>query len=101
MLKVFDYLLRYPLHLLYRYGYWQGAEDSDICANLTNMPSSFWEVNRGQCADLITRRVYGLSISSIVLVYFSFIVQLLLQVPTYIACSLVWVFRQLRPPQRS
>lgn len=101
MLKVFDYLLRYPLHLLYRYGYWQGAKDSDICANLTNMPSSFWEANGEQCADLITRRVYGLSISSIVLVYFSLIVQLILQIPTCIGYSAVWVYRQVRPPHRS
>ena len=52
--------VRGPLHNLYHngpmiLGFWGGADNSHICATLSNAPISLWITNSNECLQLIER----------------------------------------------
>jgi len=55
--------------VLYRHGLrplgWEGADIADICAGLSNVPSSFWQGNMDECEDLVHRRAVAIAITSV------------------------------------
>lgn len=50
---------------LYGYGFWEGRSETDICATLTNLPSTssdgFWKSfpNSIECQNIIRRKLKG------------------------------------------
>ncbi len=62
-------------------GGWQSKENADICAEITKVPSQFWELNNQQCTDAIDKHflsiyalvkiiIYGLLLYKVFSVYF-------------------------------
>lgn len=62
-----------PMWNLYVHGYWNGRDESDVCASLTGHDAVFWASNMDECRYIVDRRVT--SISSVVL-YTSYFVLL-------------------------
>jgi hypothetical protein len=76
----FRYVLYYPLQTLYlngpnfgHFGFWNGKSNSDICSQLTNVPSFSWEssyVLQNECSVLIKKNFNSFYITIIFIVYF-------------------------------
>lgn len=82
------YLLYLPLYHLYRFGpslwgwgFWEGREDMDICAELTSTSSGLWLRESIPCQDLIARKFQAVMVFSQVILYFT-VVFLLLRLVT-------------------
>eukprot|EP01083_Nonionella_stella_P069921 186738_1 len=69
-----SYLRTYVLHPLFRdvyrkgpnvsllgteFGFWGGAELSDICARITNSDGSFWKLNMDKCLEIYLSKETG------------------------------------------
>lgn len=57
-------LIVYPVEYLYIHGphwlgFWEGIDNSDICAGLTSVPSQTWNKNQESCNNLIYRHSYA------------------------------------------
>ena len=78
---------------LHGYGFWNGAQSTDICASLTGTSSLFWLSQLGECDTLLDRHFHAFLITVQMGVYILFL---------YNLCSLLW-FRYcvLRPPIRA
>jgi hypothetical protein len=70
MLVVLLSYLIWPLRLLYRFGpdlhgfgFWNGQALSDICAQLSQVPASFWARNAAECQALYERHEFAFLIS--------------------------------------
>lgn len=69
-------LLNYPLYKLYtmgprwgHLGFWEGRPSSDICAELTNAPASFWEQHSDECERVIDKKVTSMGVLIAVTLY--------------------------------
>lgn len=65
---IYSFLIYEPLKDLYLrgpcfngifgiFGFWSGKNQEDICAELTNVNASFWQVQAEACGELIAKRV--------------------------------------------
>ena len=78
-----------PLRGLYRngpafqgYGFWAGAEDADVCAQLTNVPSNLWRSTPEQithCENLIERHFMSFAWLIFIGMYILFIYKVVVQ----------------------
>jgi len=41
------------------YGFWEGQQNNEICAQMTRSSSSFWDNNHSECDAIIFRRFYS------------------------------------------
>ncbi len=71
------WFLHVPLFNLYffgprigSYGFWQGRELHDICAEMTGIPADHWRANRSTCESLIANRFEAYVVVITVLAYF-------------------------------
>jgi hypothetical protein len=63
-----------PMYKLFRngpamLGFWQGKDDPEICAELTNTDAGFWKVNQSECGSLIEKKFNSIYTVSMVTVY--------------------------------
>lgn len=103
-LAIFGLLLDRPMRYFYRFGFWRGLPESDICASLSRYDSAFWTgpVNAAACADLIDRQVHSFDVWIVTAIYFAClgmtIFQLfasLVRLPLSLSLSPRWPWRRL------
>lgn len=76
----FRFIFYYPLQTLYlkgpsygNFGFWNGKSSSDICSQITNVPSSLWESSQllqNECKDLIQKNFNSFYVTIISIFYF-------------------------------
>lgn len=89
-INLLHYVWRYPIGVLILhgprwFGGFAGATLVDICAELTSMPSSYWERNSHACALYVKKRV-----RSYILAFESFLQ--ILVIAMVALCLLAWCF---------
>lgn len=52
------------------WGFWGGMDMADICAQKTTLGADFWKKNSEQCAHLVTKQFYSLTVLVETLTYF-------------------------------
>jgi hypothetical protein len=75
--KLYGRFILTPLARLYLWGpniggwgFWEGLEMHDICAQQTHYSSEFWKQHPYACAEIVTKKFYSLLIVIQTLVYF-------------------------------
>lgn len=63
-------MIRWPLKILYTYGYWGSQVREDLCAALTGYDSRFWAKNSDDCEVIIERKIDQLTVVLLCLLYF-------------------------------
>ena len=74
--QLYHSLITAPLQQLYMhgpsfggYGFWNGKNNVDICAEMTSISSDVWVVNQEDCQDRIDRGFYSLVVSANFVLY--------------------------------
>lgn len=71
LLYPFKLLFVYPLKLFYQHGpVWKGMPVPDVCAQLTNIPASFWYNQTDMCESRFEREFNSFGITIGVTMYF-------------------------------
>lgn len=74
---LWNWIIDFPLRTLYLngpsilgYGWWEGLQDCDICAQMTGVGAEFWSQEDSQdiCQKLIQRKVFAFEIGNIALI---------------------------------
>lgn len=68
----------HPLKKLYMHGpsnfllsFWEGKQESTICAEMTNYDELFWAEHAAECHQLISRRFHSFLVTTHCVMYFS------------------------------
>ena len=80
-----------PLFALYKngplfMGFWGGKQDSEICASLTNVQSSLWNMHNDECIDLIHKHYNSFAIVVYIVALFYILSKLFSYICFYILC---------------
>tara|TARA_Y100000310_G_scaffold331842_1_gene406198 strand:+ start:6341 stop:6727 length:387 start_codon:yes stop_codon:yes gene_type:complete len=74
------YFIASPLKHLYLYGpslggygFWNGKNEMDICAEMTGVPSDVWAINMENCQQHIDRHFNALIVSTNFVLYLGFV----------------------------
>lgn len=85
--NTYFYLILNPLANLYLrgpsihgYGFWSGKTMPEICAELTNVPSEFWERNPLECQDLVSHQFESFVVAVETVIYIVLLYRLTLSV---------------------
>ena len=69
-------IIEQPLRHLYlhgprwgQYGFWQGASESDICADLTGVDATFWILHSDECTRRIDRQFGAITVLAYFIIY--------------------------------
>jgi len=82
--KIYYYIIVFPLAKLYLWGpsfggwgFWGGMDMAEICAQKTTLSSEFWKRNPEECAEIVSKQFYSMTILIETIVYFYLLIQVL------------------------
>jgi hypothetical protein len=93
---VFDWVVIFPLKLLYLRGLHNGSSESDVCHHVTGVTSHFWNLHITDCRDLLHGRVHNFSVAVLAGFYLVILLYVLARLAFWVAGHvhpryLVWV----------
>lgn len=68
-----DVFYKWPLEMLYMYGYWGSAAREDLCGQLTGYDAKFWAANEEDCNRIIDRKIDQITTLVACMMYFYFV----------------------------
>ena len=101
MYGIWDKFIVQPLRMMYMsgprwgvYGFWAGATESAVCAELTGYDQIFWAANSDACMEIIDKKFFAFQTTLGVVAYFWVIYNLLKCTSNAISCYFKICYKQ-------